>query len=104
VLGVAFSVDAALNYLRNLEIVDSPSFADALSYIRRAPPEIRTPVREAVNPELFEIAERLVPQTGLEPVTPSLRIPDRGISPSNDDYQKEAVYHIISIASLALVS
>jgi hypothetical protein len=49
VLGVAFSVDAALNYLRNLEIVDSPSFADALSYIRRTPPQIRTPVREAVN-------------------------------------------------------
>jgi hypothetical protein len=27
----------------------------------------------------------LVPQTGLEPVTPSLRIPDRGISPINGD-------------------
>jgi hypothetical protein len=27
----------------------------------------------------------VVPQTGLEPVTPSLRIPDRGISPINGD-------------------
>jgi hypothetical protein len=37
-------------------------------------------------------------------VTPLLRIPDRGTTPPNDDYQKEHVYHVISMLSLALLS
>ena len=41
-----FSVEAAIRYLetRNGETLDA-----ALNYIRRAPPEVQTPVREAVN-------------------------------------------------------
>lgn len=41
-----FSVEAAIRYLetQNGKMLDS-----ALNYIRRAPPEVRTPVREAVN-------------------------------------------------------
>ena len=41
-----FSVEAAIRYLetRNGEMLDA-----ALTYIRRAPPEVQTPVREAVN-------------------------------------------------------
>jgi len=45
-VAVAFSVDAALNYLKAL---DSPSLSKALEYVRLAPPEVQTPVREAVN-------------------------------------------------------
>jgi hypothetical protein len=37
------------------------------------------------RPTWFWIEKGLVPQTGLEPVTPSLRIPDRGTSPLNSD-------------------
>jgi len=41
-----FSVEAAIRYLRaqNGKTLDA-----ALAYIRRAPPEVQTPVREAVN-------------------------------------------------------
>jgi hypothetical protein len=41
-----FSVEAAIRYLetRNGKMLD-----DALTYIRRAPPEVQTQVREAVN-------------------------------------------------------
>jgi hypothetical protein len=44
--GVMFSVVAALSYLEALEGV---RFSRALEYIRRAPPEVQTPVRVAVN-------------------------------------------------------
>jgi hypothetical protein len=41
-----FSVDAAIQYLRALE---AKKIACALDYIRRAPSEIQTPVRQAVS-------------------------------------------------------
>ena len=44
--GEPFSVDAAVRYLENLE---ASKIAEALKYIRRAPPKIQTPVRAAVN-------------------------------------------------------
>jgi hypothetical protein len=44
--GVNFSVDAALAYLESL---NHEKQATALTYIRRAPPEVRTPVRTAVE-------------------------------------------------------
>jgi len=44
--GVPFSVEAAIAHLAAL---DEPSLAGALRYIRKAPPEIRTPLREAVD-------------------------------------------------------
>ncbi|MBM3622141.1 MAG: hypothetical protein FJX20_15775 [Alphaproteobacteria bacterium] len=44
--GVPFSVDAALAYLAAL---DGPRFENALRYIRNAPQEIRSPLREAVD-------------------------------------------------------
>jgi hypothetical protein len=44
--GVPFSVVAALSYL---EALDRVCFSRALEYIRRAPPEVQTPVRMAVN-------------------------------------------------------
>jgi hypothetical protein len=44
--GVPFSVVAALSYLEALDVV---SFSRVLQYIRRAPPEVQTPVRVAVN-------------------------------------------------------
>ena len=44
--GVLFSVVAALSYL---ETLDRARFSRALEYIRRAPPEVQTPVRIAVN-------------------------------------------------------
>ena len=44
--GVLFSVVAALSYL---ETLDRVRFSRALEYIRRAPPEVQTPVRVAVN-------------------------------------------------------
>jgi hypothetical protein len=46
--GEPFSVSAALQYLETLEREDSAKFAQALSYIRKAPPEVETPVREEV--------------------------------------------------------
>jgi hypothetical protein len=44
--GEPFSVSAALQYLETLEGEDSAKFAQALAYIRKAPPEVETPVRE----------------------------------------------------------
>jgi hypothetical protein len=44
--GVPFSVEAAI---RHLDGLDKLSFAEALHYIRSAPPEIQTPVRTAVS-------------------------------------------------------
>ena len=45
--GEPFSVTAAIRYLETLEGEDD-KFARALDYIRRAPPEIETPVRDEV--------------------------------------------------------
>jgi hypothetical protein len=46
--GEPFSVSAALQYLETLEGEDSAKFAEALAYIRKAPPEVETPVRDEV--------------------------------------------------------
>ena len=46
--GELFSVSAALQYLETLEGEDSAKFAQALAYIRKAPPEVETPVRDEV--------------------------------------------------------
>jgi hypothetical protein len=43
-----FSVSAALQYLETLEREDPAKFAQALAYIRKAPPEVETPVRDEV--------------------------------------------------------
>jgi hypothetical protein len=47
--GEPFSVSAALQYLEALEGEDPAQFAQALAYIRKAPPEVETPVREEVT-------------------------------------------------------
>lgn len=47
-VGEPFSVTAALQYLEKLEQRDATTFASALKYIRTAPPEVETSVREAV--------------------------------------------------------
>ena len=44
--GEPFSVSAALRYLETLEGEDPAKFVQALAYIRKAPPEVETPVRE----------------------------------------------------------
>jgi hypothetical protein len=46
--GEPFSVSAAIQYLDTLAVEDPAKFALALEYIRRAPNEVETPVREAV--------------------------------------------------------
>ena len=46
--GEPFSVSAAIQYLETLEADEPARFAAALAYIRNAPPEIETPVRERV--------------------------------------------------------
>jgi hypothetical protein len=46
--GEPFSVTAAIRYLEGLNAKDPAAFARALAYIRNAPPEVETPVREAV--------------------------------------------------------
>jgi hypothetical protein len=46
--GEPFSVSAALQYLETLQEEDLAKFAQALAYIREAPPEVETPVREEV--------------------------------------------------------
>ena len=46
--GEPFSVTAAIRYLERLEERDAVKFAAALDYIRRAPREVETPVRDAV--------------------------------------------------------
>ena len=47
--GEPFSVSAALQYLETLEGEAPAKFAQALAYIRKAPPEVETPVREEVT-------------------------------------------------------
>jgi hypothetical protein len=47
--GEPFSVTAATQYLETLESEDADAFARALTYIRNAPPEVETPVREEVS-------------------------------------------------------
>ena len=47
--GEPFSVTAAIRYLEKLEARDAANFASALAYIRNAPPEVQTPVREEVD-------------------------------------------------------
>jgi hypothetical protein len=47
--GEPFSVSAAIQYLETLERDDPGKFAQALTYIRNAPPEVETPVRERVS-------------------------------------------------------
>ena len=47
--GEPFSVTAVIGYLEALEGQDAAKFARALAYIRNAPPEIETPVRDEVN-------------------------------------------------------
>jgi hypothetical protein len=47
--GEPFSVSAALQYLESLEDEDPTKFAQALAYIRKAPPEVETPVRDEVS-------------------------------------------------------
>jgi hypothetical protein len=46
--GEAFSVTAAIRYLEALQADDAAKFEIALAYIRKAPPEIQTPVRDEV--------------------------------------------------------
>jgi len=46
--GEPFSVTAAIRYLETLASEDAAKFARALTYIRKAPPEVQTPVREEV--------------------------------------------------------
>ena len=46
--GEPFSVTAAIQYLATLQGRDDAKFARALTYIRKAPPEVETPVREEV--------------------------------------------------------
>jgi hypothetical protein len=47
--GEPFSVSAAMQYLETLEGDDPAKFAQALAYIRNAPPEVETPVREEAS-------------------------------------------------------
>ena len=47
--GEPFSVSAAIRYLETLEGQHAAKFASALAYIRNAPPEVETPVRDEVN-------------------------------------------------------
>ena len=46
--GELFSVTAALRYLEMLERKDATAFTNALDYIRSAPPEVQTTVRDGV--------------------------------------------------------
>jgi hypothetical protein len=47
--GEPFSVTAATSYLAELEKRDAAKFGSALDYIRRAPIEVQTPVRDEVQ-------------------------------------------------------
>jgi hypothetical protein len=47
--GEPFSVTAAMLYLDTLKSEDASKFSRALAYIRQAPPEVETPVREEVS-------------------------------------------------------
>ena len=57
--GEPFSVSAALQYLETLEGDDPAKFAQALAYIRKAPPEVETPVRERSRQALARCDQRL---------------------------------------------
>jgi hypothetical protein len=46
--GEPFSLTAAIRYLEALEAKDGAAFARALTYIRKAPAEVQTPVRDEV--------------------------------------------------------
>ena len=46
--GEPFSVTASIGYLETLKGEDPAAFVRALDYIRKAPPEIQTPVRDEV--------------------------------------------------------
>jgi len=46
--GEPFSVSAAMQYLETLEREDHDKFDVALDYVRKAPPEVETPVRDEV--------------------------------------------------------
>lgn len=46
--GEPFSLTAAIRYLETLEAKDAAKFERALAYIQKAPPEVETPLREAV--------------------------------------------------------
>ncbi len=47
--GEPFTVNAAIRYLEDLEKRDAATFGLALTYIRKAPIEVQTPVRDAVK-------------------------------------------------------
>jgi hypothetical protein len=47
--GEPFSVTAAIRYLETLKSRDGAAFGRALAYIRQAPVEVETPVRDEVN-------------------------------------------------------
>jgi hypothetical protein len=47
--GEPFSVTAAIRYLETLQGRDAAKFSRALAYVRQAPPEVETPVREEVS-------------------------------------------------------
>ncbi len=47
--GEPFSVTAAIRYLEEQEGRDAAKFGRALDYIRKAPPEVETPVRDEVD-------------------------------------------------------
>ncbi len=47
--GEPFYVIAAIRYLETLEGRDAAKFGLALAYIRNAPTEVQTPVRDEVN-------------------------------------------------------
>jgi hypothetical protein len=47
--GEPFSVTAAIRYLETLQSRDAAKFAQALAYVRNAPVEVETPVRDDVN-------------------------------------------------------
>jgi hypothetical protein len=47
--GEPFSVTAAIRYLETLQEKDPAAFARALDYIRKAPPEVETTVRDEVT-------------------------------------------------------
>ena len=46
--GEPFSVTAAIRYLEALSAKDPAGFKRAWDYIKKAPPEVQTPVRDAV--------------------------------------------------------
>jgi hypothetical protein len=46
--GEPFSVTAAIRYVETLKEKDAAAFDRALEYIRKAPPEVQTPVRDEV--------------------------------------------------------